>query len=99
MDTGASLVCYRCGYTFEGHEPTAGTHGAPVEGDVCICQACGAVALFTGIGMLTRMPTLAEVDEILEDVDVVTRIAAIEKARRQAVHIGRQRRAAAARLN
>lgn len=99
MEPAASTACYRCARTFEGHTGVAGTHGEPVEGDLAICQECGAIAIFTGIGMLTRIPTPAEVNEILTDVDVLERIAGIEKARRQAIHIGRQRRAAAARLN
>jgi hypothetical protein len=52
-------------------DPTSGAKFAPTEGDVSLCFYCGAVNLFTGVGLNVRSATPAERDRLLRSPDVI----------------------------
>ncbi len=58
----------------EGAEP-----GAPEPGSISICLYCARPAIFDN-DLRLRMPTLAQIDEILSDPDVRRAIKAVKIA-------------------
>lgn len=56
--------------------------GAPGKGDVSICLGCSGVALFTGVGIEVRKPTMEEKHVLFCDPSVQNGIRIVNHLRR-----------------
>jgi hypothetical protein len=74
---GDGIPCPACKYVLKLTSGIA-TRGAPGDGDVNICIACGTITLFTltPTGLALRITTPEEHTELLEDDTVIAVLAA-----------------------
>lgn len=74
--TTAALACPTCG-AFNDAATGFRTDGLPAAGDVSVCAYCTAVSVFTGSGLAVRVPTQAELEEILAEPDTADAVLAV----------------------
>lgn len=66
----AASPCHACGYLTDAASEVT-SRGRPSADDFALCLRCGALAVFTGQGLLKRTPTDEELAEFAEDEKMV----------------------------
>lgn len=84
MTTLFEAPCPTCGYRADAHTAVGDEDAVPKPGDVSLCIACGALAVYEpvmGSALVLRLPTTEERDEFLANDLIVKAMLAQREGR------------------